>query len=58
MIRKVLSIVIIIGVLLGLYKAVDGDFMVVIDHVVTMFITVVNFVASLTTPVWEAIFGR
>lgn len=56
MIRKAIMMIVVIGLLLGLYRAVDGDLIMVFDQVLFIVTSAINFVASIVTPVWEAIF--
>lgn len=57
MIRKAITFVVIIGLLVGLYKAVDGDLITVFDQALYVTVTAVNFVADIATPIWESIFS-
>lgn len=57
MIRKAITFVVIIGLLVGLYKAVDGDLITVFDQALYVTVTAVNFVADIATPIWESVFS-
>lgn len=57
MVKKVIMFIVIAGVILGLYRAFDGDFVPFFTQIASIIITAINFVASLVTPIGEAIFG-